>query len=183
MSGDVSSIHDLSYTSNLGEEISLAQFEGRPLLIVNTATKCGLAPQFKTLEQIHQEFGPQGLVLIGFPCGQFANQEPGNDDQIARSCELNFGVTFPLAAKIDVNGAHTDPVFQFLKSKGETRFGNRIKWNFTKFLVSPDGTEVLRLAPTSSPKQLIPMIRKWLPSSAPQAEPSVAAGTSPTGQA
>ena len=163
MSSGVTSIHELSYTSNRGEQIPLSQFDGHPLLIVNTATKCGLAPQFRSIERLHQEYGPRGLVVIGFPCGQFANQEPGDDEQIAEACDLNFGVTFPLAAKIDVNGEHADPVFTFLKSFGPSRFGNRIKWNFTKFLVSPDGTEVTRIAPTTSPKQLVPQIEEWLP--------------------
>jgi glutathione peroxidase len=166
MSQSVTSIHELSYTSNRGEEIPLSRFAGQPLLIVNTATKCGLAPQFKSLEQLHERFGPQGLVVIGFPCGQFLNQEPGDDEQIAQACDLNFGVTFPLAHKIDVNGEHTDPVFRFLKSFGTSRFGSRIKWNFTKFLVSPDGTEVKRWAPQSSPKSLVPQIKQWLPATA-----------------
>lgn len=172
MSTGAPSIHDLTYVSNKGEEIALSQFAGHPLLIVNTATKCGLAPQFRSLEQLHQTYGPRGLVVIGFPCGQFANQEPGDDEQIAQACDLNFGVTFPLAAKIDVNGEHADPVFTFLKSHGTSRFGSRIKWNFTKFLVSPDGTEVRRVAPQSSPKQLVPQIEEWLPGTpvdAPQA--------------
>lgn len=163
MSPGVSTIHELSYLSNHGERVPLSQFAGHPLLIVNTATKCGFAPQLRTLERLHQEYGPRGLVVIGFPCGQFANQEPGNDEQIAQACDLNFGVTFPLAAKIDVNGSDTDPIFRFLKSFGSSRFGSRIKWNFTKFLVSPDGSDVTRLAPQSSPKQLVPQIERWLP--------------------
>lgn len=166
MSSGVRSIHELSYLSNRGEHIPLSQFAGQPLLIVNTATKCGLAPQLRSLEQLHQTYGARGLVVIGFPCGQFANQEPGDDEQIAEACDLNFGVTFPLAAKVDVNGAGTDPVFTFLKSFGSSRFGSRIKWNFTKFLVSPDGTEVKRVAPQASPKQLVPQITEWLPEAA-----------------
>ena len=166
MSSDVTSIHELGYQSNRGELVPLSRFAGHPLLIVNTATKCGLAPQLRSLEKIHQEYGPLGLVVIGFPCGQFANQEPGDDEQIAQACDLNYGVTFPLASKIDVNGADADPVFTFLKSFGSSRFGARIKWNFTKFLVSPDGTEVRRLAPQSSPNQLVPQIKEWLPETA-----------------
>ncbi|MDO9353391.1 MAG: glutathione peroxidase [Solirubrobacteraceae bacterium] len=166
MSSVASTIHDLSYVSNRGETVPFSRFAGQPLLIVNTATKCGLAPQLRSLEQIHQEYGPKGLVVIGFPCGQFANQEPGDDEQIAQACDLNFGVTFPLSSKIDVNGEHADPVFRFLKSHGSSRFGSLIKWNFTKFLVSPDGTEVKRVAPRSSPKQLIPQIEQWLPQGA-----------------
>jgi glutathione peroxidase len=167
MPSHVSSIHELDYVSNRGEHISLSRFAGQPLLIVNTATKCGLAPQLRSLEQLHQEYGPKGLVVIGFPCGQFANQEPGDDDQIAQACDLNFGVTFPLSSKIDVNGEDAHPVFAFLKSHGSSRFGSMIKWNFTKFLVSPDGTEVKRVAPQSSPKSLVPQIKDWLPATPP----------------
>jgi glutathione peroxidase len=172
MASDVTSIHELSYQSNRGEQIPLSRFAGQPLLIVNTATKCGLAPQLRSLEQLHEEYGPRGLVVIGFPCGQFLNQEPGDDEQIAQACDLNFGVTFPLAAKIDVNGSDTDPVFTFLKSHGSSRLGSRIKWNFTKFLVSPDGTDVKRVAPQSSPKQLLPQIKEWLPQTAAHGEPA-----------
>lgn len=166
MSQDVSSIHELSYQTNRGELVPFSQFAGQPLLIVNTATKCGLSAQLRSLEQLHQEYGPQGLVVVGFPCGQFANQEPGNDEQIAEACDINYGVTFPLSTKIDVNGADADPVFTFLKGHGTSRFGSRIKWNFTKFLVSPDGTEVKRVAPQSSPKQLVPQIKEWLAATA-----------------
>ncbi|MFT4034392.1 MAG: glutathione peroxidase [Patulibacter sp.] len=156
------SIHELSYTSNTGATVELSQYAGKPLLIVNTATKCGLAPQLRTLEQLHEQYGPLGLTIIGFPCGQFANQEPGNDDQIAHTCQLNFGVTFPLASKVCVNGPSTDPVFRFLKAKSSGLLGSRIKWNFTKFLVSPDGTAVKRFAPQVSPKQIVPLISPWL---------------------
>jgi glutathione peroxidase len=166
MSPSAPTIHELSYRSNRGETIPLSQFAGHPLLIVNTATKCGLTPQLRTLEQLHKDYSPRGLVVIGFPCNQFANQEPGDDEQIEQACAMNYGVTFPLASKIDVNGADTDPVFTFLKSSGPSRFGERIKWNFTKFLVSPDGTDVRRVAPQSSPKQLTSHIEAWLPGTA-----------------
>lgn len=174
MSSDAASIFDLSYESNRGEHVDLSQFAGQPLLIVNTATKCGFSPQLRSLEQIHEQYGPRGLVVIGFPCGQFANQEPGNDEEIAEACAINYGVTFPLASKIDVNGADAHPVFTWLKSHGTSRFGERIKWNFTKFLVSPDGTEVKRVAPQSSPKQLVPQIETYL------AETSVDAARAPS---
>lgn len=162
MSSDAASIFELAYESNRGEQVELSQFAGQPLLVVNTATKCGFSPQLRSLEQLHQEYGPRGLVVIGFPCGQFANQEPGNDEQIAEACAINYGVTFSLSSKVDVNGANAHPVFTFLKSRGASRFGERIKWNFTKFLISPDGTDVKRIAPQSSPKQLVPQIETWL---------------------
>lgn len=145
------SIYDLSFTANTGEEVPLKQFEGKPLLIVNTASKCGFTPQYKGLQEIYEELGPD-LVVIGFPCDQFAHQEPGDDEQIKDFCEINYGVTFPLSTKIDVNGSKTHPVFAFLKERAGGLLGSGIKWNFTKFLVSPDGTTVKRYAPKTDPK-------------------------------
>ncbi|MGB0675235.1 MAG: glutathione peroxidase, partial [Candidatus Nanopelagicales bacterium] len=129
------SIYDLSFTSNTGEEVPLEQFRGQPMLIVNTASKCGLTPQYRGLQEIYSELGPEGLVVIGFPCDQFANQEPGDDDQIKEFCEINYGVSFPLSTKVDVNGSKTHPVFSFLKDRTDGLLGSAIKWNFTKFLV------------------------------------------------
>ena len=109
------SIYDLTYTSNRGEQVALDQYRGRPLLIVNTASKCGLTPQYDALQALHEAYGPRGLVLLGFPCDQFAHQEQGDDAEIEQFCRLNHGVTFPLSTKVDVNGKATDPVFEFLK--------------------------------------------------------------------
>ena len=148
------SIYDLSFTSNTGEEVPLEQFRGQPMLIVNTASKCGLTPQYRGLQEIYSEFGPEGLVVIGFPCDQFANQEPGDDDQIKEFCEVNYGVSFPLSTKIDVNGSKTHPVFSFLKDRTDGLLGSAIKWNFTKFLVWPDGTTVKRYGPQTSPDEV-----------------------------
>ena len=148
------SIYDLSFTSNTGEEVPLEQFRGQPMLIVNTASKCGLTPQYRGLQEIYSEFGPEGLVVIGFPCDQFANQEPGDDDQIQEFCEVNYGVSFPLSTKIDVNGSKTHPVFSFLKDRTDGLLGSAIKWNFTKFLVWPDGTTVKRYGPQTSPDEV-----------------------------
>jgi glutathione peroxidase len=147
------SIYDLTFTSNTGEEVPLKQFEGKPLLIVNTATKCGFTPQYKGLQQIYDELGPD-LVVIGFPCDQFAHQEPGDDEQIKEFCEINYGVTFPLSTKVDVNGSKTHPVFAFLKERTGGLLGSTIKWNFTKFLVAPDGTTVKRYAPKTDPEMV-----------------------------
>ena len=144
------SIYDLSFTSNTGEEVPLEQFRGQPMLIVNTASKCGLTPQYRGLQEIYSELGPEGLVVIGFPCDQFANQEPGDDDQIKEFCEVKYGVSFPLSTKIDVNGSKTHPVFSFLKDRTDGLLGSAIKWNFTKFLVWPDGTTVKRYRPQAS---------------------------------
>jgi glutathione peroxidase len=144
-------IYDLSATSNHGEEIDFAQFKGRPMLIVNTASKCGFTPQYDGLQELHETYGPQGLVVIGFPCDQFANQELADDAAIEEFCRINFGVTFPLTTKVDVNGKDTDPVFAFLKERTSGLLGSGIKWNFTKFLVAADGTTVKRFSPKTEP--------------------------------
>ena len=144
-------IYDLSATSNRGEEIDFAQFAGRPMLLVNTASKCGFTPQSDGLQALHETYGPQGLVVIGFPCDQFANQEPGDDAAIEEFCRINFGVTFPLTTKVDVNGKDTHPVFAFLKERTGGLLGSSIKWNFTKFLVAADGTTVKRYSPKTEP--------------------------------
>lgn len=151
---DATSIYDLSYMSNTGMTVPLSKHRGRPLLIVNTASKCGLTPQYEGLQRLHEEYGPQGLVVIGFPCDQFGHQEPGTDSEIEQFCSLNYGVTFPLSTKVDVNGANTHPVFVWLKRHGRAFFGTRIKWNFTKFLVWPDGQTVVRFAPKTKPDEL-----------------------------
>ncbi len=147
------SIYDLSFTDNSGKEVSLKEYEGKPLLIVNTASKCGFTPQYKGLQELHEELGPD-LVVLGFPCDQFAHQEPGDDDQIKEFCEVNYGVTFPLSTKIDVNGSNTHPIFAYLKDHTSGLLGSSIKWNFTKFLVSPDGSDVKRYAPKTAPDEI-----------------------------
>jgi len=156
------SIYDLSFTSNTGEEVPLEQFRGQPMLIVNTASKCGLTPQYRGLQEIYSELGPEGLVVIGFPCDQFANQEPGDDDQIKEFCEVKYGVSFPLSTKIDVNGSKTHPVFSFLKDQTDGLLGSAIKWNFTKFLVRKNGEVYDRYAPTTKPADLKADIAKLL---------------------
>ena len=148
-------IYDLSATSNRGETIDFAQFRGRPMLIVNTASKCGFTPQYDGLQALHETYADEGLVVIGFPCDQFANQEPGDDAAIEEFCRINFGVTFPLTTKVDVNGKRTDPVFTFLKERTSGLLGSSIKWNFTKFLVAPDGRTVQRYSPKTEPAALI----------------------------
>lgn len=155
-------IYDLSFTSNRGEPVALDQFRGRPLLIVNTASKCGLSPQYEGLQELHERYAAQGLVVLGFPCDQFAHQEPGDDDAIAQFCQLNYGVTFPLSTKIDVNGADTHPVFEFVKERTKGRLGSMVKWNFTKFLVAPDGVSVTRYSPTTNPAELVDDIEALL---------------------
>ena len=156
------SLHDLSFTNNRGETVNLSDFAGKPVLIVNTASKCGLTPQYEGLQKLHEQFADKGLVVLGFPCDQFAHQEPGNDSQIEEFCSINYGVTFPLSTKIDVNGGSTHPVFKFLKSKTGGLLGSAIKWNFTKFLVSADGKTVKRFAPTVTPDAIVEDVEKLL---------------------
>lgn len=149
-----STIFDLTYTDNHGEEVALSQYRGRPLVIVNTASKCGFTPQYRGLQDLYSRFADRGLVIIGFPCDQFAHQEPGDDAQIESFCQLNYGVTFPLSTKTDVNGSGTHPVFAFLKERSGGLLGSAIKWNFTKFLVAPDGKTVKRYAPNTDPEKM-----------------------------
>ncbi len=166
-------IYDYKALSNKGVEVNLAQYEGKVLLIVNTASKCGFTPQYDGLEALYQKYKDQGLMIIGFPCDQFAHQEPGSDEQIAEFCRINHGVTFPLMKKIEVNGPNEDPVFTYLKSvapseeykglKGKAtktllrglsksvEKDSDILWNFTKFLINRDGTVVKRFAPVAEP--------------------------------
>ncbi len=161
---NINSLHDLSFTNNRGEEVSLGDYAGQPVLIVNTASKCGFTPQYDGLQKLHEEFKDQGLVVLGFPCDQFAHQEPGDDAQIDEFCKVNYGVTFPLSQKVDVNGKNTSPVFEFLKGRAGGLLGSSVKWNFTKFLVGPDGTTVKRYAPKTSPEDLEPDIAALLES-------------------
>jgi len=158
----MTNLYDLSFTDNHGNEVSLEQFAGKPVLIVNTASKCGFTPQYEGLQQLHEELGPQGLVVLGFPCDQFAHQEPGDDEQIEQFCSVNYGVTFPLSTKVDVNGKNAHPIFTFVKSKTGGLLGSMVKWNFTKFLVWPDGERVERYAPTTKPEDLQDDIRAVL---------------------
>ncbi len=148
------SLSSLDFVDNHGNTVALADYAGKPLLIVNTASKCGFTPQYDGLQKLHEQFGPQGLVVLGFPCDQFAHQEPGTDSDIEEFCRVNHGVTFPLSTKIDVNGKNTHPVFAFLKNHASGLLGSSIKWNFTKFLVAPDGQTVTRYAPKTAPSAL-----------------------------
>jgi glutathione peroxidase len=148
---DDPSLYELSFTDNHGRLTPLATWAGRPILIVNTASQCGFTPQYEGLQALHERYRDDGLVVIGFPCDQFGHQEPGDDAAIDEFCKSNYGVTFPLSTKIDVNGRQTHPVFAFLKARAGGRLGSAIKWNFTKFLVAPDGRSVTRYPPTTKP--------------------------------
>ena len=148
-------LFDIPCTTLGGEAKTLADFGGKAVLVVNTASKCGFTPQYKGLEALWQQYADQGLVILGFPCNQFGQQEPGDEAAISQFCELNFGVTFPLFKKIDVNGSQAHPLFIQLKKRAPGLLGSQgIKWNFTKFLVSGDGKSVKRYAPTTKPEAL-----------------------------
>ena len=136
--------------------------EGKVVLVVNTATRCGLTPQLEGLEQLYNKYKDKGLVVLGFPCNQFANQEPESNENMEQVCKLNFGVTFPLMEKIDVNGPRTHPIFRLLKRRLGGLFGSRIKWNFTKFLIDQTGLPVKRFAPVTKPAAIDPYIQKLL---------------------
>lgn len=158
----MSTLYAFKVKDNKGQEYDFAALRGKVVLIVNTASKCGFTPQYKALEALYQEYKDRGLVVIGFPCNQFGAQEPGNADEIASFCELNFGVTFPLMQKIDVNGAQEEPLYTYLKRRAGGWFGRRIKWNFTKFLISHDGSKVLRYSPITKPEKLRGQIEEML---------------------
>jgi glutathione peroxidase len=157
----MTSIYEFSANTIDGQEVSLAQFKGKVLLIVNTASKCGFTPQYKGLEELYEKYHDQGLEILGFPCNQFGGQEPGSSEEIQTFCETKFGVKFPLFAKIDVNGANTHPLYAFLKDAAPGILGSKdIKWNFTKFLVGRDGVVADRYASTTSPQSLEKDIQK-----------------------
>lgn len=156
------SFYQLKAQTPQGKEISMADFEGKAILIVNTATKCGLAPQFEGLEALHQKYKDQGLVVLGFPCDQFLGQEPESNDTIEQVCQINHGVTFQLTAKCDVNGDNTHPVFKYLKKELGGLLGSSIKWNFTKFLVDKNGKPYKRYAPIDKPEMIEKDIKKIL---------------------
>ena len=149
------SIYDFEATGIDGRTVPLASFKGKVLLVVNTASACGFTPQFAGLEELNQAYGPQGLAVLGFPCNQFGAQDPGADNEIASFCQVNYGVTFPMMAKIDVNGSRAHPLYQWLTKEAPGLLGTKaIKWNFTKFLVGRDGRVIRRYAPTDTPRSL-----------------------------
>ena len=157
-------IYQHTVTSNTGDAIPLEHYAGKTLLIVNTASKCGFTPQYKGLESLYKKYKDRGFEVLGFPCDQFGHQEPGSDDEIAQFCEMNFGVSFSLFKKVDVNGADEDPLFTELKNRAPGLLGSkRIKWNFTKFLVSDKGDVIKRYAPTMKPEDIEKDIVKLLP--------------------
>ena len=158
----MATIYDFKALNNKGAEVDFADYKGKVLLIVNTASKCGFTPQYDGLEDLWKKYQDQGLIVIGFPCDQFAHQEPGSDAEIAEFCRLNHGVTFPLMSKIDVNGDNAHPIYKFLKNETKGLLGSAIKWNFTKFLISRDGKIIERFAPVTTPASLEDKIKSLL---------------------
>jgi glutathione peroxidase len=155
-------IYDFTATSLAGEDVPLKRYEGQVLLIVNTASACGFTPQYKGLEALQRGFGARGFSVLGFPCNQFGSQEPGDAKQIEQFCATNYAVSFPLFAKIEVNGGGAHPLYQYLKSEKSGLLGSSIKWNFTKFLIDRSGKVVARHAPTTSPEALTKEIEALL---------------------
>jgi glutathione peroxidase len=148
-------VYDFEARQIDGQTVALRQFQGKVLLIVNTASACGFTPQFGGLQKLHETYGDRGLVVLGFPCNQFGSQDPGSNDEIASFCQLNYGVSFPMMAKVDVNGPEADPLFKWLTAEAPGLLGSKaIKWNFTKFLVGKDGAVLQRYAPQSAPDAL-----------------------------
>lgn len=158
----VTTLHDFTATSISGDEIDLSDYRDQAVLVVNTASKCGFTPQYEGLEQLYETYADQGLVVLGFPCDQFGHQEPGDEAEIAEFCQLNYGVSFPMFAKIDVNGGDAHPLYAWLKSQKGGLGGSKIKWNFTKFLVDGEGRVVKRYAPTTKPEKLADDVREVL---------------------
>lgn len=145
-----------------GSSESMEKYKNKTIVVVNTASKCGLTPQYEGLEELYQKYKDKGLVVLGFPCNQFGNQEPGSADEIQEFCQVNYGVGFPMFAKIDVNGSDAHPIFKYLKSELSGLLGGRIKWNFTKFIIDKTGKPVKRFAPTTEPNAMVSYIEEIL---------------------
>ncbi|KGD71254.1 glutathione peroxidase [Pantoea vagans] len=150
----MSFFYQLSATSLQGQLLPMADYAGKVVLVVNTASHCGFTPQYAGLETLYKKYAARGLVILGFPCNQFGKQEPGNADEIAQTCHINYGVSFTMSGKVDVNGTATHPIFRYLKEELPGVLGGRIKWNFTKFLVGRDGKPFKRFAPTTTPEKM-----------------------------
>jgi len=145
-----------------GKEISMETYRGKTILVVNTASKCGFTPQFEGLQKLYEKYGDKGLVILGFPCNQFANQEPGDEKSIAEGCILNYGVTFPMFSKVDVNGDNAHPIFVYLKKSLRGFPSGKVKWNFTKFMIDSNGNPLRRFSPATTPEKIDLFLKKLL---------------------
>lgn len=162
MIGDIMSIYQFVVKDKTGQDVRLTRFQNKVLLIVNTASKCGFTPQLKSLQYLYQHYQKQGLEILGFPCNQFAQQDPGSNEEIQQFCQINYGVTFPILGKIEVNGKNADPLFIYLKEQKPGLFGSSIKWNFTKFLINRNGKVVKRFSPITGEKKIEKCIQQLL---------------------
>ena len=158
----MTSAYDFTATGIDGTPVELSDYQGSPLLIVNTASQCGFTPQYRGLEALHRDYADKGLRVLGFPCDQFGHQEPGDEEEIKNFCSLTYDVTFPMFAKVDVNGPDAHPLFAWLRDQKSGVLGGRIKWNFTKFLIGRDGSVVARYSPTTKPENLAGSIEEQL---------------------
>lgn len=158
----MTTFYELKANTLTGQEKSMADYQDKVVLVVNTASKCGLTPQYEGLQELYKELHDEGLEILGFPCNQFGKQEPGSADDISEFCELNYGVNFPMFEKVDVNGDKTHPVFTYLKDELPGTLGKKVKWNFTKFLIGKDGQPIKRFAPTTKPEDIKKHIEKAL---------------------
>lgn len=158
----MSNFHKFKAKTISGEEVSMQNYQDDVVLVVNTASKCGLTPQFEGLQKLHEEYKEEGLKVLGFPCNQFAGQDPGSNEEIADFCLKNYGVDFTMFDKVDVNGDNAHPIFEYLKDELGGTLGKKIKWNFTKFLIGKDGQPIKRFAPTKKPKDIEKHIKKAL---------------------
>lgn len=154
--------YELSATTIAGEEQSMDDYSGVVILVVNVASKCGFTPQYEGLQNLYERYANRGFVILGFPCDQFGHQEPGTDEEIAQFCKMNYGVTFPMFSKIEVNGKNTHPIIQLLKDNLKGPEGKGIQWNFTKFLIDNSGTPVKRYEPNVTPEEIAPDIEMYL---------------------
>ena len=158
----MTSLQDFGATSLDGQEVDLSAYAGQVVLVVNTASQCGFTPQYQGLQELFTQYQDQGFTVIGFPCDQFGNQEPGDSAEIGAFCEKNYGVTFPMMSKVEVNGDNAHPVYQWLRQEKGGMLGSKIKWNFTKYLVGKDGQVIDRYAPTTKPEKIAGDVEKAL---------------------
>lgn len=162
MAQSENTFYDYKAKNIQGKEISMSEYKGKIILVVNTASKCGFTPQFEGLEKLYKKYKSKDFVILGFPCNQFANQEPGSSEDIINGCMLNYGVSFPMFEKIEVNGENAHPIYKFLKKEKKGALGGKIKWNFTKFLIDSNGKVIKRFSPSKKPKKIEKHIVKLL---------------------
>jgi glutathione peroxidase len=158
----MTTLYDFTVEDAQGKSVALSQYKNKVMIIVNTASKCGFTPQYKDLQALYETWHDKGLEILAFPCNQFASQESGTDDEIQEFCQVNFGLTFPVLAKIKVNGKDSHPLYKYLRSQKGTRLGSQIKWNFTKFLIAKDGSIFKRFEPNVNPLEMAPFIEALL---------------------